>query len=298
MIRQYATPLAFKEALEARLRALAAREGRTVNRLRQVLVMERLLARIGHEADDVAILKGGLALELRSASARATRDVDLRIGGSADRVRSRLQRAARQDQGDFLSFEVVVDPEHPLIEAEGLPYKGLRFRAEASLAGRRYGEPFGVDVALAEPVVMEPEPLQGSDLLSFVGLPRPVFMACPAVVHVAEELHAYTIPRPHPNSRVKDLPDMALLASLGPVEAASLRAAIEATFRSRATHPVPERLPEPPGFWAVPYARMAGDQRLAWRDLEAVTVAARAFVDPVLAGRDGVWKPAAWGWDG
>jgi hypothetical protein len=61
----------------------------------------------------------------------------------------------------------------------------------------------------------------------------------PIETHIAEKLHAYTMPRTRPNTRVKDLPDMALLATAEPLEAARLRAALERTFAFRATHPLP-----------------------------------------------------------
>jgi len=42
---------------------------------------------------------------------------------------------------------------------------------------------------------------------------------------------------------------------------------------------------------------MAREDQLAWATLEEVTKAARAFLDPVLAGaRDATWEPAAWTW--
>ncbi|WP_414654065.1 nucleotidyl transferase AbiEii/AbiGii toxin family protein [Hyalangium sp.] len=63
---------------------------------------------------------------------------------------------------------------------------------------------------------------------------------------MAEKLHAYTMPRSRPNSRVKDLPDIALLASAQPLKATHLRDAIEQTFRFRGTHELPVMFPEPP----------------------------------------------------
>ena len=48
-----------------------------------------------------------------------------------------------------------------------------------------------------------------------------------------------------PNTRVKDLPDIALLATIQPLEARRLRAALERTFEFRATHPLPASLPDP-----------------------------------------------------
>ena len=45
-----------------------------------------------------------------------------------------------------------------------LRYDGFRFRAECELAGAIYGGPFGVDVAIGDPLVGEPELVVGEDL--------------------------------------------------------------------------------------------------------------------------------------
>jgi hypothetical protein len=295
MIRTYASPLAFKEALEARLRERAQRDGRSINRVRQLVVMERFLARV-FAGFDSAVLKGGMVMELRLERARATKDVDLRLNGRANDILDRLQAAGRSDLLDFLSFEVRSDAAHPVIEADGLLYEGQRFRAEARLAGRVYGSTFGVDVAIAEPLVGHPQEIEGSDVLAFVGVPRPRFVAYPVSTHIAEKLHAYTLPRPRPNSRVKDLPDIALLARSAAIDATELVAAIEATFANRGTHPVPATFHDPPRGWAPVYSRMASEERLDWADLAKLVSAVRSFLDPVLAGRRGVWNPAECAW--
>jgi hypothetical protein len=293
--RTYASPLAFKEALEARLRERAQRDGRSINRVRQLVVMERFLARV-FAGFDSAVLKGGMVMELRLERARATKDVDLRLNGRANDILDRLQAAGRSDLLDFLSFEVRSDAAHPVIEADGLLYEGQRFRAEARLAGRVYGSTFGVDVAIAEPLVGHPQEIEGSDVLAFVGVPRPRFVAYPVSTHIAEKLHAYTLPRPRPNSRVKDLPDIALLARSAAIDATELVAAIEATFANRGTHPVPATFHDPPRGWAPVYSRMASEERLDWADLAKLVSAVRSFLDPVLAGRRGVWNPAECAW--
>jgi hypothetical protein len=62
--RSYASPEAFKQALEQRLRA-ASKGGAEFARRRQLLVFDRFLARIVAVLGDAATLKGGLVLELR-----------------------------------------------------------------------------------------------------------------------------------------------------------------------------------------------------------------------------------------
>ncbi len=139
--RQYATPLAFKQALEQRLRS-ASTTGADFARRRQLLVFDRFLARLTQVASDAVILKGGLVLELRLARARTTKDVDLHMMGSSGDVLERLQEAGRLDLGDHMRFEVQPDREHPDIQNEGMRYEGFRYRAECRLAGMIYGRPF------------------------------------------------------------------------------------------------------------------------------------------------------------
>ena len=96
---------------------------------------------------------------------------------------------------------------------------------------------------------------------------------------------------------VKDLVDLALIAGEAALDARRLRAAIDVTFRHRATHPLPARLPRPAADWRVPYGRMCRDIGLD-PDLGAGHDLAIRLVDPVLAGEvvAGTWDPAARSW--
>ncbi len=208
--RTYASPEAFKQALERRLRTIAG-GGADFARRRQLLVFDRFLARIVAVLGDTAVLKGGLVLEYRLERARTTKDIDLSMMGSPEDVLTRLQDAARTNLNDFMTFEVGPDTDHPVIQNEAMRYDGMRFRAECRLAGKIYGQPFGVDVAFGEPILGPPEVVVAEDLLGFAGIAPPTLRIYPLETHVAEKLHAYTMPRPRPNSRVRDLPDIALL---------------------------------------------------------------------------------------
>ena len=294
--RTYASPESFKQALEQRLRA-SAKTGAEFARKRQLLVFDRFLARIVAVLGDAATLKGGLVLELRLERARTTKDVDLRMVGSPDDVLAKLQEAGRKNLGDFMAFEVLPDDDHPEIQNDGMQYDGLRFRAECKLAGKVYGQPFGVDVAFGDPILGEPEVVVADDVLAFAGIAPPTLRLYPIETHIAEKLHAYTMPRARPNSRVKDLPDIALLATAQPIDAKRLRAALEQTFAFRKTHALPTRVPEPLIAWSTPYVAMAREDQLAWPTLEEVTKAAQGFLNPVLAGGlDATWEPEGWGW--
>lgn len=295
--RTYASPESFKQALEQRLRS-SAKNGAEFARRRQLLVFERFLARIVAVLGDAATLKGGLVLELRLERARTTKDVDLRMVGTPTDVLAKLQEAGRKNLGEFMTFDVRPDDEHPEIQNDGMKYDGLRFRAECKLAGKIYGQPFGVDVAFGDPILGEPEVVVAEDVLAFAGIAPPTLRLYPIETHIAEKLHAYTMPRTRPNTRVKDLPDLALLATAQPLDANRLRAALEQTFTFRKTHALPESVPAPIEAWSKPYVTMAREDELQWTTLEEVTAAARTFLDPVLGGDlESAWDPAAWRWN-
>ena len=294
--RTYATAEAFKAALDQRLRNVAE-PGVGITRRRQLLVFDRYLARLGRVLGDNATLKGGLVLEVRLERARTTRDIDLQFPARRKGCSAGYRRLAGFDLGDFMTFEVRTDVRHPDIAGPGIRYEGQRFRAECRLARMLYGQVFGIDVAFGDPMLGEPEVVTGNDLLSFAGIEPATLRLYPVETHIAEKLHVYTLPRATPSTRVKDFPDLALLGQAGAREAAKIREAIEQTFAFRKTHPVPERLPEPPLELEEPYAAMAAEDDLPWPTLSSVTAAARAFLDPVLAGGKGDrWSPATWTW--
>ena len=297
MIRRYATPLAFKQALEQRIKSSSA-TGTDFARRRQLLVFDRFLARVVSVVGDAVTLKGGLVLEMRLARARTTQDIDLRMTGSPDKVLERLQAAGRLDLGDYMLFEVQPDLDYPEIRNEGMQYDGYRYRAECRLAGAIYSRPFGVDVAFGDPLVGEPDLAVADDLLSFAGIAPPTLRLYPVISHIAEKLHALTMPRSRPNTRVRDLPDIALLATTGPINEVELRLAFERTFRFRGTHSLPTSVPAPPSFWEGPYAAMAGTDELIWRTLAEVTDAVSSFLNPLLgvSPERKVWVPADWRW--
>jgi len=68
------------------------------------------------------------------------------------------------------------------------------------------------------------------------------------------------------------------------------------TFEFRGTHAAPSSVPDPPASWATPYRELARENELAWTTLEDLTVAVGAFLNPVLAGKSGTWRPMEWRW--
>ena len=159
-VRSYSTPEAFRMALEQRIRRTSQAEGRDMSRFRQLLVFDRFLARVFTHLGNQVVAKGGLIVELRLDRARTTKDVDLGMTGDPTTTLQALREAGQLDLGDFLSFVVGPDRQHPTIQGEGMVYAGKRFRAEARLAGKLYGNSFGVDVGYADAMTVEPKSLE------------------------------------------------------------------------------------------------------------------------------------------
>ena len=292
-LRSYATPVAFRAALESRLRK--GTFGAGFQRKRQIFVFGRLIARLVRTFGDRLVLKGGLALELRLERARTTRDIDLAVFGQVNRMLETLQEAGQMDLKDFLSFEVTQDGE---IDGEGVIYGGHHFKVHCKLGGETYLH-FPVDVVFGGVMLGSATEVQYRDDLSFIGIPPTIVKLLPISSHIAEKLHAYTLPRRTINFRVRDLPDIALLATVKePIARPTLYEAISLTFAARETHAVPLSLQSPPQSWGDEYAKLAEENELQWESLADVYAAVKSFIEPVLIDQSpGWWNVAKWTWD-
>lgn len=289
---RYASADALRDALEARL-GEQARQGQSITRLRKQVTFERLLCRLQRIAPDQWLLKGGFALELRLPErARATKDIDLDWCLTEEAATSALIDAARLDLADHFEFRL-----ERVEQTADMDGRAQRWRATARLAGRIF-EQVLVDVGLATEPLLDPESLLLPAPLAFAGFEPLEVPAVALEQHVAEKLHAYTrrYAGDRPSSRAKDLIDIVLIAEIAHVHATRLNDAIQRLFAARDTHPPPLALPHPPRSWAVAYASLARDVRLAG-DLDGAHAAASAFLDPVLAGvARGRWDLALARW--
>jgi predicted nucleotidyltransferase component of viral defense system len=257
----YETPVAFRQALEARLNELARQRGVDVQRLRRQVAFDRFLCRLFQESCERWLLKGGYAMELRLQESRTTRDIDLTTRGPirgpgrlSARILRLLQTAASMDLGDFFVFAVG----EPTQDLAGAPYGGARYPVEVRLAGRVFAR-FHVDVGTGDPVLEPVETVRGEDWLEFAGVYTVPFPSISSEQQFAEKLHAYTLPRVgRPNTRVRDLLDMYLLIRAG-VRSDRTVEAVLAVFDRRKTHSVPAALLPPPEAWVVPFAALADE---------------------------------------
>jgi hypothetical protein len=291
---RYRDAVAFRQALEQRLKARAGGDGARLSRDRKRVAFDRLLARLAATAPERWLLKGGFALDLRLAEgARATKDIDLDWHGAEVDLLDALIDTAAYEAGDFFEFA---------LQRSGAPEDRLggshRFGVAAALAGRPF-ETFALDIGLREEVAVSAEQLITPDILAFAGIEPVTVAAIPLELHVAEKLHAYTrtYEGARPSTRAKDLVDLALIADLSPLAATALRDSIEATFVRRKTHAIPGELPPPPPGWRVPFRQLAQTVDVP-TELTDGHAAAAALLDPILAGETlmGSWQPDVRRW--
>jgi len=283
MTRSYADAAAFRQALDTRIRTLAAERGAPIQGLQLKVAIERLLARLFHGEDRRWLLKGGYAMELRfRPRARATRDVDLamRGGGPAesgsapvDAAYHALLEAARADLGDHFIFSIA--PARGNIA--GAPGGGASFGVTATVAGRVFAR-FGLDVGFGDAEFGAPEPLDGEDFLGFAGFANARALAIPRAQQFAEKVHAYSHPwDDRVNTRSRDLVDMVLLIERGGLDPEEVRRALAATFGRRGERAVPVELVPPPETWSAEFTSMAGQAGLEHADLAAAFQALQQF---------------------
>ena len=146
-------------------------------------------------------------------------------------VREMLQEAASLDLGDWFVYTVGA----PMMDLDAAPYLGARYPIECRMDGRTFAR-FHLDVGIGDVLIPPLQRIQGQDWLGFAEIPAAEMRLISKEQQVAEKLHAYTLPRGTPNSRVKDLVDLLLLVRTGEVRQTQLTEAVRITFDRRKTH--------------------------------------------------------------
>jgi len=260
--KSYKSAEDFRKALEHRLKTHAAKSDLNLQRVRRIVAFNRFLARVFAEKASPWILKGGYAMELRIHNARATQDIDLGFRGvpttggenQTDYIQRLLAKSVQIDMGDFFVFQVG----GVQMELDGPLYGGARYPVRALVDDRLFVS-FHVDAAVGDYVPEEFEAAVENKFLAFAGIKSSLFHIIPREVQFAEKLHAYTMPRSVPNSRVRDLVDMVLLIREGKLALRKTGAALKAVFGRRKSHEIPDVLEPAPVGWKKSFADMAQD---------------------------------------
>jgi hypothetical protein len=257
---KFKTATDFRKSLEARLQIIAIKTGEDLQRLRRKVAFDRFLARIFHKGAPGFYLKGGYAMELRIAHARATKDIDLtcihRVKTESELLEeliwNDLQSLARIDLNDYFVYQIGKSQS----DIDNAPYGGARYPITSLIDGKMFVG-FQLDVG-ADFLLTPIETISGGDWLKFCEIPTPTISMISIEQQFAEKLHAYTLPRlDRPNSRAKDLIDMALLLDLRPLNQKEIFQTIIKVFEKRSTHPIPQQLDNPPAEWLPQFQAMA-----------------------------------------
>ena len=103
-VKKYDNAIAFRRALEHRLKNIAREQSIPLDRLRRKVTFDRFLARLfkSNKPDQEWLLKGGYALELRfHGLARTTKDIDFSIphmkNPDESIIRELIQAEAKKD---------------------------------------------------------------------------------------------------------------------------------------------------------------------------------------------------------
>ncbi len=251
----------FRKHLEANLQIHSIKTGEDIQRLRRKVAFDRLLARIFTQASSSFFLKGGYAMELRIAHARATKDMDLtcfrRVSDAkepiSELILQELQTLARVNLNDHFIYQIG----QPQSDIENAPYGGSRHNVSTVIDNKLFVE-FHLDVG-GDFLIDHTEKVPGINWLEFCGIAAPIISMISVEQQFAEKLHSYTLPSRQVNTRTKDLIDLILLLKSKNQAPEAFQHVLQRVFRARNTHPLPTVLPEPPMSWQKPFAAMAGE---------------------------------------
>lgn len=259
MNTSFKTAADFRKHLELNLRIHSTKTGENIQRLRRKVAFDRLLARIFTQEPSSFFLKGGYAMELRIAHARATKDMDLtcfkRVSDAkepmSELILQELQILARVNLNDHFIYQIG----QPQSDIENAPYGGSRHNVSTVIDNRPFVE-FHLDVG-GDFLIDQVEKVPGANWLEFCGIAAPIIPMISIEQQFAEKLHSYTLPRAQINTRTKDLIDLILLLKSNNRAFEAFQHSLHRVFRARNTHLLPEILPEPPVSWHKPFAEMA-----------------------------------------
>ena len=297
---RYQTPAAFRTALKDRFGHIARTDRRyTLDELQRQFAYDRVLARLFSSPDAARwVLKGAGALLARLASARHSKDVDVFFDATeadVDDAVHALRAALQIDLGDHFLLDIVRVA--PLQEDA----KGVRVHVTARLGATSFAT-FHIDVVVGAVMTDTPDIVPPLTPLDIEGLVRPSYQVFPVADHLADKLCATVgvykrTGQQASSSRVKDLVDIAIIASTLTIDSTALRTAVIVNAAWRKLM-LPERfaLLDPAG-WAARYPRVAADAPGPVPDYHtAVNLACQVF-DPILdATATGVWSPSARAW--
>jgi predicted nucleotidyltransferase component of viral defense system len=219
-------------SVRQRLLNYAQTSGRPFAEVLQYYAMERFLYRLSVSPhSERFLLKGALMLTAwRAPTTRPTMDIDL-LGRTTNEVEAIVLMMREVAQTEVPKDGVTFDPASFAGEAirEDADYSGVRTVFTGNLSAARIH--MQIDIGFGDVVTPEPERLSYPTILDF---PAPVLLGYSRETAIAEKLQALVQLRML-NSRMNDYYDLGLLSRHSELNIATLRDAIQRTFRNRNT---------------------------------------------------------------
>lgn len=294
---RYATPAAFRSALNYQLRAAARTRGRPEGELRRQFLTHRFLARVFLRPDSGWVLLGGVGLLVRVPGARATKDIDLlHTTSTVAEALLELHELLANTHLDPLTFQVAA-PRRRSGRTRGADL------AVTALVGPTTVGTFRLDLTIERTPVGTAQLLRPQPVIEIddVG-PLPEFVLYPLEDQVADKIcamYARYGTNGGPSTRFHDLVDLVLIARGFPVDAAQTRWAIDGEQQRRGLT-VPAGVTSPGPIWDTAYRATADHSNLPpdLNNLDNALATVRTFLGPLLTGRvrSGRWHPDEQAW--
>ena len=280
--RRYASPGAFRRALDDRLKTTAKRLGLPVNTLRRQFVLECYLARLFALPDRGWLLKGGTGLIARIPGARHSRDLDLcqtASGRDLDESIEELIAAGRPSERDPFVFGIV---RRTRMTGDA---EGHRLTVTARLGGTEY-EKFPIDTTVRLSFVGQAEivpkllPVQIEDVEE-----PPSMRLYPMADQVADKVAAmHETHGSNASGRYRDLVDLVLITTQVTLFLDDVVAALRLQEVAR-NIVLPPRMTSPGPAWAINYPGEAKRSTLGapHHSLDQALAQVGRQIDPALA---------------
>jgi hypothetical protein len=292
--RSYGSPIAFRTALTARLKAMAKTSRWTMPQLQRQFAYDRLLERL-YLADQEWIVKGATALLARNIGVRGSLDIDVYRDAAHAQAEADLRAAAAADIGDWFRFELGI------AQAMDNVTRGARIPVKAHVGATEWAR-FHVDLVGSDiHMTGTPEDVPPLARVAMLDVEQHGYRAYPLVDHLADKIAAifqrYGRSRV-PSTRYRDLVDLVAIITSASVPAGLQLAALRSEFERREIS-IPTRFDVPDrALWESGYASAARGSLLPIaHTLDEALIVVRPFVEPLFdTTARGIWDPSPRGW--
>lgn len=288
MPEAFRTPRAWRQSLDARIKAEAKARNRPVSAVRRELAYQRFLARVFTSGDGGWVLKGGVGLLMRTPTARHSMDVDLAYASGDEQALQDLALAVNTDLGDGLRY--LIGNPTPIADAKGFTVSVEAFFASTTTSFQR----FPVDVVTHRATPGEIEHTTPEPVVRIEQMPElPPFPLYPITAQIADKVCAvystYGADGTQPSTRFRDLVDLVIIACTQSIDATTLSSSLTREAASRDLT-LPPRITLPSPRWRDGYRQqvITATVPAGFRDVDQAIALVAEFLDPLLSGQEGL----------